>query len=115
MLAEMYSNMFNCQGFDWVCNPAASELEGIVMNWLGELIGLDESFLSINGGLGCGSIQATASEGNLVTMVAARDRVLKKLNSNDINGNEGIDCSDLVVYASDQVILQIIYFNIFIN
>jgi glutamate/tyrosine decarboxylase-like PLP-dependent enzyme len=108
MLAEMYSNMFNSQGFDWICNPAATELEGVVMNWLGQLLALDDSFLSDKSETkGCGSIQATASEGTLVSMIAARNKVLKKLTDiPSFNDNEEFrDTKKLVVYTSNQVII----------
>ena len=46
-------------------SPACTELEIIVMNWLGRMIGLPESFLHVKNGRGGGVIQTTASEATL--------------------------------------------------
>ncbi|KAJ9072616.1 hypothetical protein DSO57_1025702 [Entomophthora muscae] len=91
MLAEMYSNMINAQGFSWDTCPAMSELETVATDWLAKLIGLPADFHSNS--KGCGSIQGSASEAVLVTMVAARDRTLR---------NNPTQPSKLVVYCSDQ-------------
>ncbi|KAH9770948.1 Tyrosine decarboxylase 2 [Citrus sinensis] len=91
-LGEMLSSGFNIVGFNWISSPAATELENIVMDWLGQMIKLPKSFLfSGNGG---GVIQGTTCEAILCTLTAARDRVLNKI------GRENI--SKLVVYGSDQ-------------
>ncbi|GLT85690.1 hypothetical protein SLE2022_038710 [Rubroshorea leprosula] len=83
---------FNVVGFSWVSSPAATELESIVMDWLGQMLKLPSSFLfSGNGG---GVIQGTTCEAILCTLVAARDQMLSKI------GREKI--GKLVVYASDQ-------------
>lgn len=88
----MLSSGFNIVGFNWISSPAATELENIVMDWLGQMIKLPKSFLfSGNGG---GVIQGTTCEAILCTLTAARDRVLNKI------GRENI--SKLVVYGSDQ-------------
>lgn len=47
-------------GFSWVASPAASELETIVMDWLGQLAGLPDAFLARSGGSGGGVIQGAA-------------------------------------------------------
>ncbi|KAJ1858272.1 hypothetical protein GGH12_001207 [Coemansia sp. RSA 1822] len=47
MLGDMASSMFNIVGFNWICSPAATELETVVMDWLGKLIGLDSKFMAI--------------------------------------------------------------------
>ncbi|GAY39600.1 hypothetical protein CUMW_045610 [Citrus unshiu] len=91
-LGEMLSSGFNVVGFNWISSPAATELENIVMDWLGQMLKLPKSFLfSGNGG---GVIQGTTCEAILCTLTAARDRVLNKI------GRENI--SKLVVYGSDQ-------------
>ncbi|KAL8143007.1 hypothetical protein V2J09_016039 [Rumex salicifolius] len=91
-LGEMLSAGVNIVGFSWVTSPAATELEMIVLDWLGKMLKLPEGFLSA--GQGGGVIQGTASEAVLVVTLAARDKMLRKY---------GRDClSKLVVYASDQ-------------
>ncbi|KAK2643000.1 hypothetical protein Ddye_024763 [Dipteronia dyeriana] len=91
-LGEMLCSGFNVVGFNWVSSPAATELENIVMDWLGEMLKLPKSFLfSGNGG---GVIQGTTCEAILCTLTAARDQILRKI------GRENI--GKLVVYGSDQ-------------
>ncbi|KAK9188108.1 hypothetical protein WN944_019507 [Citrus x changshan-huyou] len=91
-LGEMLSSGFNIVGFNRISSPAATELENIVMDWLGQMLKLPKSFLfSGNGG---GVIQGTTCEAILCTLTSARDRVLNKI------GRENI--SKLVVYGSDQ-------------
>ncbi|KAJ8762037.1 hypothetical protein K2173_006639 [Erythroxylum novogranatense] len=59
-LGEMLSTGFNVVGFNWISSPAATELEHIVMDWLGDMLQLPRSFLfSGNGG---GVIHETTSE-----------------------------------------------------
>ncbi|OVA04137.1 Pyridoxal phosphate-dependent decarboxylase [Macleaya cordata] len=98
-LGEMLSTGFNVVGFSWVSSPAATELESIVMNWLGKMLELPKCFLfssdkNINEGSGGGVLQGTTCEAILCTLTAARDQMLNKI------GRENI--GKLVVYASDQ-------------
>ena len=68
-LGEMLSTGFNVVGFNWMSSPAATELECIVMDWLGEMLKLPKSFLfSGNGG---GVLQGTTCEAILCTLTAA--------------------------------------------
>ncbi|RVW23702.1 Tyrosine/DOPA decarboxylase 2 [Vitis vinifera] len=51
-LGEILCTGFNVDGFNWMASPAATELENIVMDWLGKMLELPESFLfSGNGGV----------------------------------------------------------------
>nr|Q0ZQX0.1 RecName: Full=Phenylacetaldehyde synthase; Short=PhPAAS [Petunia x hybrida]ABB72475.1 phenylacetaldehyde synthase [Petunia x hybrida] len=92
ILGEMLSAGLNVVGFSWIASPAATELESIVMDWLGKLINLPKTYLFSGGGGGV--MQGTTCEVMLCTIVAARDKMLEKF------GRENID--KLVVYASDQ-------------
>lgn len=91
-LGEMLISGFNVVGFSWVSSPAATELESIVMDWLGKMLKLPSSFLFQ--GTGGGVIQGTSCEAILSTIAAARDQVLRKIGMENIG--------KLVVYASDQ-------------
>ncbi|KAF2475160.1 dopa decarboxylase-like protein [Lindgomyces ingoldianus] len=75
MLGEMYSSAFNAAAFNWICSPAVTELETIVMDWVAKLIGLPKEYLSE--GEGGGIIQGTASEVVVTAVVAARERILR--------------------------------------
>ncbi|KAG4275813.1 aromatic-L-amino-acid decarboxylase [Fusarium proliferatum] len=75
-LAEMYSNTFNGAHFNWICSPAVTELETIVMDWLAKALGLPECYLSGGSTHGGGVIHGSASEAILTVMCAARDKYL---------------------------------------
>ncbi|KAJ4801749.1 Tyrosine decarboxylase [Rhynchospora pubera] len=91
-LGEMLSTGFNIVGFNWMSSPAATELESIVMDWLGNMLKLPSSFLFSGGGGGV--LQGTTCEAILCTLTAARDKMLDKIGRDQIG--------KLVVYGSDQ-------------
>jgi len=83
MIGELYSAAFTAPAFNWLCSPACTELETIVMDWLVPMLGLPESYLSK--GEGGGVIQGSASEAIVTCMVAARERMIRKC----CEGHEG--------------------------
>lgn len=90
--------------FAQASSPACTELETIVMNWLGKMIGLPEDFLHRPGGSGGGGvIQTTASEATLVCLLAARTRAIRDVQENDPECMATEINSRLVAYCSDQV------------
>jgi len=89
MLGEMYSGAFNAAAFNWICSPAVTELETIVMDWLVKLLALPECFLSK--GEGGGIIQGTASEVIVTAVVAARERLIRRRLVDMPEGEEKID------------------------
>ncbi|XVE78004.1 hypothetical protein DITRI_Ditri13aG0109300 [Diplodiscus trichospermus] len=91
-LGEMLSAGINIVGFSWITSPAATELEMIVLDWLAKMLKLPQDFHSA--GQGGGVIQGTASEAVLVVLLAARDKVLRRVGKGALE--------KLVVYASDQ-------------
>jgi len=76
MLGEMYSAAFTAPAFNWLCSPACTELETVVMDWLAQAFDLPKEFLSTSPGGGGGTIQGSASEAVVTCMVAARERYL---------------------------------------
>lgn len=44
-LGEMLSGAINIVGFHWLASPAATELEMLMLDWLGRLLKLPEAFL----------------------------------------------------------------------
>lgn len=78
-IAEMWSNAFNGAHFNWICSPAVTELETVVMDWLAKAMGLPECYLSGGPTHGGGVIHGSASEAILTVMVAARDRYLARV------------------------------------
>ena len=76
MLGELYSAAFTAPAFNWLCSPAITELETIVLDWLARLFNLPDCFLSeAEGG---GVIQGSASEAVVTVVVAARERYLRE-------------------------------------
>lgn len=78
LLGELYSAAFTGACFNWICSPAVTELETIVLDWLAQALGLPATYLSTGPTRGGGVIQSTASEAVLTMMVAARDRYLRE-------------------------------------
>ena len=76
ILGELYSAAFTAPAFNWLCSPAVTELETIVLDWLARLFGLPACFLS--DGEGGGVIQGSASETVVTVMIAARERYLNQ-------------------------------------
>ena len=83
MLGELYSAALTAPAFNWICSPAITELETIVLDWMAKLMNLPSCYLSE--GEGGGVIQGSASEAIVTVMVAARERYL----NHACNGLEG--------------------------
>ena len=77
ILAEMWSAALTAPAFNWICSPACTELETIVLDWLAQIIALPESFMSK--GTGGGVIQGSASEASVVALIAARERYIRRM------------------------------------
>ncbi len=94
ILGDLLSSGLGVQGMLWATSPACTELETHVMDWLVEMLGLPEKFLSANAGGGV--IQDTASSASLCALLAARERAAGFLsNRQGCNGK-------LVAYTSTQ-------------
>ena len=94
MCADILLSGITTMGFSWISSPACTELEMLMMDWLGKMLELPEQFLFESEGLGGGVIQGSASESTLVALLAARNRALTFY--------KGAKLENLVVYASDQ-------------
>jgi len=104
MLGELYSAAFTAPAFNWICSPAVTELETVVLDWLAKLLNLPDVFLST--GEGGGVIQGSASEAVVTVMAAARDKYLRETTAH-LTGEEQEDAiaikrSKLVALGSDQ-------------
>ncbi|TGZ82137.1 PLP-dependent transferase [Ascodesmis nigricans] len=107
ILGEIYSAAFTSANFNWLCSPAATELETIVLDWLCKLLNLPECYLSTSSTGGGGVIQGSASEAVVTVVVAARDRYLRHLTSGITDPAEKERVEDahrskLVALVSDQ-------------
>ncbi|KAB0375587.1 hypothetical protein FD755_012230 [Muntiacus reevesi] len=102
MLADMLCGAIGCIGFSWAASPACTELETVMMDWLGKMLQLPEAFLAGEAGEGGGVIQGTASEATLVALLAARTKVTRRLQAASPELTQAAVMEKLVAYASDQ-------------
>lgn len=88
ILGELAAAGLGVQGMLWSTSPACTEVETLVLDWMVELLGLPDRFLST--GDGGGVIEDSASSATLCAVLAARHRATV--------AGAGLD--DLVAYAS---------------
>ena len=98
ILGELLSAGLGVQGMLWATSPACTELETHVLDWLVEMLGLPETFLST--GPGGGVIQDTASSAALCALIAARERSTGFASDN--HGCQQDGKGTLVAYTSTQ-------------
>ncbi|KAH8272821.1 hypothetical protein KR018_001118, partial [Drosophila ironensis] len=103
LLGDMLADAINCLGFTWASSPACTELEIIVMNWLGKMIGLPDEFLHLSSSSqGGGVLQTTASEATLVCLLAGRTRAIQRFHERHPGYQDAEINARLVAYCSDQ-------------
>ncbi|KAG4077649.1 hypothetical protein HA402_012960, partial [Bradysia odoriphaga] len=103
LLGDMLADAVNCLGFTWASSPACTELETIVMSWLGKMIGLPDVFLHTNSASkGGGVIQTTASEATLVCLLAGRTQAIRRFHEHTPGLSDAEINARLVAYCSDQ-------------
>lgn len=78
ILGEVYSAAFTAPAFNWLCSPACTELETVMMDWVAQALGLPQCFLSTSENGGGGVIQVSASDAIATVMVAARERRVRE-------------------------------------
>ncbi|XP_045623400.1 aromatic-L-amino-acid decarboxylase [Procambarus clarkii] len=103
ILGDMLSDGIGCIGFSWAASPACTELETIVLDWLGKMVGLPEDFLSYSeNSKGGGVIQGSASECVLVSLLAARAHTIRQLKKQHPFVEEGVLLSKMMAYCSKE-------------
>uniref|UniRef100_A0A8C5DTS8 Aromatic-L-amino-acid decarboxylase n=1 Tax=Gouania willdenowi TaxID=441366 RepID=A0A8C5DTS8_GOUWI len=102
MLADMLCGAIGCIGFSWAASPACTELETVMLDWLGKMLQLPECFLAGTHGQGGGVIQGTASEATLMSLLAARCKAVRRIQATNSDMSEMEILSKLVAYTSDQ-------------
>ena len=91
MLAEMLVNTVAAQCMLWQTSPAATEMEGVMVDWLRQAMGLPDGF--------SGVIQDSASSATLSAVLTMRERATAwRGNREGLNGQ-----GRLRIYCSDQV------------
>ncbi|XP_026842570.1 histidine decarboxylase isoform X2 [Drosophila persimilis] len=105
LLGDMLADAINCLGFTWASSPACTELEIVVMNWLGKMINLPDEFLHLSSSgssKGGGVLQTTASEATLVCLLAGRTRAIQRFHERHPGYQDAEINARLVAYCSDQ-------------
>uniref|UniRef100_A0A3Q2QBV9 Aromatic-L-amino-acid decarboxylase n=1 Tax=Fundulus heteroclitus TaxID=8078 RepID=A0A3Q2QBV9_FUNHE len=102
MLADMLCTAIGSIGFSWAASPACTELETVMLDWLGKMLHLPESFIAGTDGHGGGVIQGTASEATLMSLLAARCKAIRRVLETDATTSESEILSKLVAYTSEQ-------------
>ncbi|KAL1523412.1 hypothetical protein AB1Y20_018352 [Prymnesium parvum] len=108
VLAELMAAGLNVMGFDWIASPAATELEVVTLDWLGDILHLPPRFLSRAPGPGGAVIQGSAGEAAIVVLLAATRRAQRRAASlpetapplSDVHSDT--NRHRCVVYCSDQ-------------
>ncbi|EEC03137.1 aromatic amino acid decarboxylase, putative, partial [Ixodes scapularis] len=103
ILADMLSDGIGCVGFSWAASPACTELEVIMLDWIGKFC--------YRTARNCDTLkpcppflfpQSSASECVLVTLLAARYTTIKKLKQEQPFVDEGVLLSKLMAYCSKE-------------
>lgn len=98
ILGELYSAAFTAPAFNWICSPAVTELETVVLDWLAKLLNLPDCYLSSTHGGGV--IQGSASEAIVTVMVAARDKYLRETTSH----LSGLELEDAIAHKRSKIV-----------
>ncbi len=95
LLGEMIAAALNVSAMTWRTSPAATELEGVVLAWIRELIGLPSAFMGI--------VYDTASVALMHALAAAREVAGRgsEIRRRGLVGR-GAELGTMRVYTSDQ-------------
>ncbi|RVE45150.1 hypothetical protein evm_010173 [Chilo suppressalis] len=89
-------------GDEEIASPACTELEVVMLDWLGQMLSLPEPFLARSGGEGGGVIQGTASEATLVALLGAKARTIQRVKEQHPDWTDAQILSKLVGYCNKQ-------------
>src|SRR5215831_7600542 len=92
VLAEFLCAALNQQAMLWRTSPASTELEGVALGWLRQLIGLPQDFEGV--------IYDTASISTMHALVAAREVAVRDVRMRGLAGRS--DLPRVRVYCSEQ-------------
>ncbi len=92
LLGEMIAAALNVSAMTWRTSPAATELEGVVLAWIREMIGLPDAFMGI--------VYDTASVALMHALAAAREVAGSDIRTRGLAGRA--ELRPFRVYASDQ-------------
>ena len=93
IFGELFSAAFDVKAMLWRTSPAATELEAVALDWLRQMLGLDEGYEGV--------IYDTASVGSMHAIAAAREGLNLRIREDGMSGRP--DLPLLRVYASEHV------------
>ena len=93
LLGEMIAAALNVSAMTWRTSPVATELEGVVLGWIRELIGLPNAFMGI--------VYDTASVALMHALGAAREVTGRDIRTRGLAGRSD-EVRAMRVYTSDQ-------------
>ncbi|KAG9428127.1 alpha-methyldopa hypersensitive protein isoform X1 [Apis mellifera carnica] len=102
VIGDLLCNSIGGIGLSWISSPVCTELEVIVMNWLGKSLALPDEFLNCNGSRGGGVIEGSASETTLLCLLTAKEQTVRYIKNLHPEWEEGFIKAKLVAYTSDQ-------------
>lgn len=91
VLADLLGSGLGVLGLSWQASPALTELEEVVTDWVRNMVGLSDAW--------AGVIQDTASAGNLIALLCARERAT---GFSLARGGLQAEAQPLTVYVSAQ-------------
>lgn len=95
-------NFFDKKLFQ-IASPACTELEVVMLDWLGKMLDLPPEFLACSGEKGGGVIQGTASEATLVALLGAKAKAVARIKTEHPEWKDGEILEKLVGYTSSKM------------
>ncbi|XP_022086458.1 aromatic-L-amino-acid decarboxylase-like [Acanthaster planci] len=103
MLAEFLVAGLGSISFTWIASPVMTELETVMVDWVGRMMGLPKELLPYTEGCkGGGVIQTSSSECTLVCLFAARTKTINAMKEKQPDEDDCILLSKLVAYFSEE-------------
>ncbi|XP_076350879.1 aromatic-L-amino-acid decarboxylase-like isoform X3 [Tachypleus tridentatus] len=81
-------------------SPASTDLEMVMLDWLGKMVQLPQEFLFSSNGPGGGVVQSSASESTLMALLSAREKAISYVQSIKKDLSQGIILEKMVYYSS---------------
>lgn len=104
ILSIMFADSLGHVGFHWNLAPSGSELETIVLDWFGKIIGLPDAFLRYTfRSRGGAVIKLSTTECIFVSMITARQYKLKEFCDKNPSMSPAVFLSSLVVYCTKEL------------
>ena len=92
IIGEFLSSALNVNAMLWRASPSATELEGVVLDWLRQMVGLPEQFEGV--------INDSASVGSMCAMAAAREAANLQVREKGLAGRS--ELPQLRAYCSEE-------------